>query len=98
MDTARSSELSPAEIKILLSQQHNNEFAAAVARQQLLADKRLFDPFKYFGSPNFNSFEESFRYHSRRLNEMFALPGSNAPVHPRTPVRVALKGSLGSRK
>lgn len=53
LDSIRFAELSAPDIKILLSSNHNNEFAAAVIRQNLLAEKGLFDPFKYFGSPNF---------------------------------------------
>ena len=86
-------ELTAPEIRILLSPNHNNEFATAVARQNLLAEKGLFDPFKYFGSPSFATVEESHRFHTRRLNAMFAVP---SPVpYPRTPVKITLKGSLG---
>jgi hypothetical protein len=96
LDNIRFTELTAPEMKILLSPRHNNEFAAAVERQQLLADKHLFDPFKYFGSPSFASVEDSLRYHSRRLNAMFALPPP--PDHPRTPVKITLKASLGKNE
>jgi hypothetical protein len=96
LDSIRFAELTPPEIKILLSSNHNNEFATAVARQNLLADKSLFDPFKYFGSPSFATVEESHRFHTRRLNAMFALPPP--AYHPRTPVKITLKASLGKNE
>ncbi len=95
LDSIRFAELTPPEIKILLSSNHNNEFATAVARQNLLADKTLFDPFKYFGSPTFATVEESHRFHTRRLNAMFALPPTH---HPRTPVKITVKASLGKNE
>ena len=55
LDIIKYVELSPQEVKILLTSV-NQSFAQAVSKQELLAEKQLFDPFKYFGSPNFNSF------------------------------------------
>jgi hypothetical protein len=92
LDCIRAAELTASEIRILLSP-HNHDFATTAARQQLLADKRLFDPFSYFGSPNFHSFEDSLRFHSQRLSAMFPPPAQTLP--PRTPLRITVKGSVG---
>lgn len=40
-------------------------------KQELLVSKKLFDPFKYFGCPNFHIFEDSFHYHRNNLDAMF---------------------------
>lgn len=92
LDCIRVAELTAPEIKILLSP-HNNDFATTVARQQLLADKRLFDPSSYFGSRCFDSFEDSLRFHSQKLNTMFPPPAQILP--PRTPLRISLKAGVG---
>lgn len=55
MDNIKFAELTPTEVRMLLASHRNNELANTVAKQQLLADKKLFDPFKYFGSPTFHS-------------------------------------------
>jgi len=40
-------------------------------KQELLVSKKLFDPFKYFGCPNFHIYEDSFHYHRNNLDAMF---------------------------
>lgn len=91
MDNIRVAELTPTEVRMLLASHKNNEFANVVAKQQLLADKKLFDPFKYFGSPSFHSFEESLQYHRPKLEAMF--PASSR----RTPSKAAIKGTSCSK-
>lgn len=95
MDNIKFAELTPTEVRMLLANHRNNEFANAVAKQQLLADKKLFDPFKYFGSPSFHSFEESLSYHQPRLDAMF--PAGSSRAERRTPSKIAMKGSSGNK-
>jgi hypothetical protein len=42
-------------------------------KQDLLIKKHLFDPHKYFGSPQFVTYEEASQFHQARLNAMFAV-------------------------
>lgn len=78
MDNIKVDELTPIEVRMLLANHKSNEFANTVAKQQLLADKKLFDPFKYFGSPSFHSFEESHNFHKPKLDAMFPASCSRA--------------------
>lgn len=75
LDQLHHQQLAPKEIKILLSipkSPSDHDLELAVSKQSLLAQKKLFDPFKYFGSPNFMTLSESYRHHSPRLEAMFS--------------------------
>jgi hypothetical protein len=37
-------------------------------KQDLIVKKHLFDPHKYFGSPQFLTYEESAHFHQKRLD------------------------------
>ena len=56
-DCPSAAELAPTEVKILLQAHPEQGLHYAIFKQELLAAKGLFDPFRYFGSPSFPTYE-----------------------------------------
>lgn len=101
-DCPSAAELAPTEVKILLQAHPEQGLQYAIAKQELLASRGLFDPFRYFGSPSFPTIEDAQRYHQPKLDAMFADCGGEERRTGRKVITlkgsVSQKGSLSVRE